>query len=172
MKIFNLKSVAAMTTFLCIVGVTAAQANSNKAEDFIKKASMGNLFEIESSKIALKRSQNADVKQFAQQMIDDHSNVSSDLETTVQNAGKNKVLIKKTLDDKHQKIIDKLQKVASKDFDKEYVDEQNDAHKDAVKLFKDYSESGDDNTLKDFATKNLPTLEDHQHKIKAMKDAM
>jgi putative membrane protein len=171
-KFNSLKSAALITTFLCATHISFAEAKSNKTADFISKASTSNMFEIESSKLATSKSQNEDIKKFAQDMINDHGNVGSELESAVKTSGQDSILIKKSLDSKHQKKLDKLKSSSGKDFDKEYVDDQNDAHKDGVKLFKDYSEKGEDATLKDFAAKTLPTLEQHQQRIKEIKDAM
>jgi putative membrane protein len=169
---FSLKSVTLMTALLCMTSIYTAQANANKTEDFVTKASVSNLFEIESSKVALNKSQNNDIKQFAQHMIDDHTSAGSELESSVREAGIDNTLIRKTLDNKHKKLMDKLQKASQKDFDKQYVNEQMDAHKEAVKLFKDYSDDGDDATIKAFADKTLPVLEQHNQRIKEIKDAM
>ena len=40
---------------------------------FVAQAAFGNMFEIESSKLALERSKAGPVKAFAQRMVDDHS---------------------------------------------------------------------------------------------------
>ncbi len=161
-----------ITISLCLIAIYAAEANTNKVKDFVEKASSGNLFEIESSKLALTKSTNADVKNFAQSMVDDHAIVGTDLESTISAAGVDKSFVRKTMDKQHMKLYDKLQKTSAQNFDKEYVKLQIDAHKDTVKLFKDYSENGDDPTLKEFATRNLPTLEQHEQRIKEIKDAM
>ena len=69
-------------------------------------------------------------------------------------------------------MLTKLQKAAAKDFDKKYLDDQADAHKDAIKLFKDYEKHGTNTDLKSFAGKNLPTLEDHHKQAKDLKSSV
>ena len=51
----------------------AAWAQGMTAQDFVNQAASGGLFEVQSSELALQRSQNADVQQFANQMITDHT---------------------------------------------------------------------------------------------------
>ena len=140
---------------------------SDSAQDFVTKAAIAGKFEIESSKIALNRSQNPQVKQFAQMMIDDHTRASDQLKATVQSNPN--VQLPAGLDKKHQKMIDKLNSVDAKKFDKTYVDMQTKAHKEAVSLFKDYAHSGKDQSLKDFAANTLPVLQGHLDHVKQVK---
>ncbi|MCE3232331.1 MAG: hypothetical protein K0R98_588 [Rickettsiaceae bacterium] len=169
---FLLKTVVLAIIIFCFVVVLKTEAKSIEAKDFIEKASISNLFEIESSKVALKKSQNNNITEFAQHMIKDHLTLGSELESTMQETGLDASFIKGTLDKKHNKILSKLQKKSIKDFDKEYVSVQIDAHKDAIKLFQDYSKNGDSLTLRNFAKKKLPLLEQHYEKAKKVKSAL
>lgn len=166
MRKINILSVA---TIVALLLVNSAKADKLTSDEFVQKASMGNQFEIESSKVAKDRSKNENVRQFAERMITDHANAASELETAVASANMDTSLIATSLDKKHQDIISKLQKSSDKDFDKKYISEQQDAHKDAVKLYKDYERNGDNATLKSFAGKTLPTLEEHQKEVKNLK---
>ncbi len=49
-----------------------ADAAIRKAQDFVNAAGQANLVEIRTSEMALQKSKNADIKAFAQKMIDDH----------------------------------------------------------------------------------------------------
>jgi len=51
---------------------------------------------------------------------------------------------------------------AATDFQAAYVDAQVRAHDDTVVLFQSFAENGPDGSLKDFATKTLPTPQQHQ----------
>jgi putative membrane protein len=150
-----------------ICALVAASANAAPtAQDFVTKASIAGRFEIESSKLALTKSSNPDVKAFAQQMIDDHTQASQDLAVAAKPSGAQPA---DALDDKHQKKLDKLNDLSGKKFDKEYISCQTKAHKKAVSLFSDYAKSGDDASLKDFASKTLPTLQGHLDHVKKLK---
>lgn len=140
-----------------------------KPDEFVQKASVANMFEIETSKLALTRSTNADVKAFAQHMIDDHTAAGTNLKATADKAGYG-ANVASTLDEKHQKKLDKLTKEDAEDFDDEYVDAQESAHKKAVKLFKSYADDGDNADLKGFAAQTLPTLEAHKTEVQALED--
>src|SRR5690349_10548755 len=81
---------------------TGTQAtHTQSVDDFVTKASVANEFEIESSKLALEKSQNKKVRDFAQHMIDDHSKAGEELKSTVSDASLDTATVKETLDDKH-----------------------------------------------------------------------
>jgi predicted outer membrane protein len=63
------------------------------------------------------------------------------------------------LDPSTQTKLDNLRGLNGQDFTKQYLDDQVGAHKDAVSLFQRYGKSGDNTTLKSWATETLPTLQ-------------
>ena len=142
-------------------GVNQALGVASNTQDFVNLAGQSDMLEIESSKLALHKSDNAKTKTFAQQMIDDHTKTSTELKGLVA-GGKEKVNPPPTtLDKTHQAKLDKLTKLQGKDFTKQYDDMQVSAHKDAVSLFERYSKDGDNADLKAFAGKTLPKLQEH-----------
>lgn len=156
--------IAALTFPLC------AQAAST--EDFVKNAAMAGMFEIQSSQLALNQSQNSDVKSFSQQMISDHTKISDDLKSVLSQSSAPNMVLPAQLDDKHQGMLDHLQKVAGTGFDHDYAKDQIAGHEEAVSLFKDYAKSGDDPKLKDFAGQTLPTLQMHLEHAKALQSTL
>lgn len=146
---------------------SASAMGSHAAVDFIRKAAVGNEFEIESSKLALQKSQNDNIQHFAQQMVDDHGKAGEDLTATAAKA--NLGAPNMALDHKHQRMLDKLNAATGTEFDRLYLKEQVKAHDEAVSLFKDYSQHGDNDAMKSFASNTLPTLQEHQEKVTQMK---
>jgi putative membrane protein len=143
---------------------TAAYAKEMTPQEFVTTASIANKFEIDTSKLALQKSQRSDVKEFAQKMIDDHTAAGEKMKEAIADSSSKPTPADK-LDTKHQALYDKLDKAPSVAFDKEYVTAQEDAHKDAVKLFGNYSKNGSDPSIKDFAAKTLPTLKMHKEHV-------
>jgi len=140
--------------------------NPDTPQDFVTKAGVANMFEIEEAKVAVKTAKNPDVKKFAQQMITDHTKAGNDMKAVV--AKLSGVTAPTALDDAHQSKIDDLKKKTGDDFDQDYVSDQKDAHNEAVNLFKNYADNGTDPNLKDFAAKTLPTLQAHKDMIDKM----
>lgn len=153
-----------IVTVFFFVGLLAGAAAASKSTDhFVKNAAIGNQFEIESSRLALKNSRNDKVREFAQKMIDDHKRIGDDMKAALSSSGLAEP--SPSLDADHQKIMDKLEKYTNKDFDKYYIGAQTDAHDDAIALFSDYSKTGDDQDLKNFAAQDLPIIQGHRDHI-------
>jgi putative membrane protein len=147
---------------LALAGGAFADDDKAKSGDpdktFVKKAAVGGLFEVKSSQLAEQRGTGAGAKTFARHMVEDHSKANKELESL---AAKKGLELPKELDDKHQKVMDKLSGLSGEEFDREYMTAQVKAHKEAVKLFEDQSKGGQDADLKAWATKTLPTLREH-----------
>lgn len=136
-----------------MLGITPATA------DFVKEAASSDMFEIQSSQLAAERG-DAPTKAFATQMITDHQKTTGELKGMVQ-GGTVKADIPNEMLPSHQKMLDGLKDKNGADFAKAYHDDQVTAHKEAVNLFQRYSKGGDNDALKTWAGKTLPTLEHH-----------
>lgn len=165
----TIKTLALTALTVAAFAPQAHAIGTPKADEFVQKASVSNLFEIESSKLALTRSTNADVKAFAQKIIDDHTAAGAKLKT-IADANGLSASVATTLDKKHQKELDELKAEDANDFDEEYADEQQDAHRKAVKLFDKYAKDGDHAALKAFAAETLPTLQAHKDHANTLED--
>ncbi|SEP70210.1 putative membrane protein [Faunimonas pinastri] len=131
------------------------------AQKFVDMAGPSNQFEIDSSQSALEKAKSPELKQFAQQMITDHGKAADDMQMALQS--EQGVTAPSGLDKKHQQELDQVN--SAKNFDKAYTTAQVKAHKEAVALFTQYSESGEDGALKTFAAQTLPTLKMHYKMI-------
>lgn len=140
--------------------------NPDTPQDFVTKAGIANMFEIEEAQVAVKAAKNPDVKAFAQKMITDHTKAGTEFKAVV--AKISGVTAPTALDDAHQSKLDDLKKKTGDDFDQDYVSDQKDAHNEAVSLFKNYADNGTDPDLKAFAAKTLPTLQAHKDMIDKM----
>jgi putative membrane protein len=136
---------------------TATEALNQEDQTFVKEAGMGGMAEVELSKLAQK-SENADVKNFADRMIRDHTKANQELTTIATGLG---VDVPKALDPEHERMRQKLQGLHGKSFDEQYMQGMVEDHNKVVKLFKDEERSGSNNALKQFAQKTLPVLQHH-----------
>jgi len=142
-------------------GVNSALGLTPKTEDFVRQVAISDMFEIESSKLAQQKAANAQVKTFAGQMVTDHGKTTTELKGLV-SGGKVKASLPTAMDSSHQSMLDKLKGLNGADFDKEYVSNQQSAHKDAVDLFERYAKGGDNADLKAWAGKTVPALKHHK----------
>jgi putative membrane protein len=142
---------------------SAAQtAPVTQPQDFADKAASANMFEIESSKLALQAVEDADVKAFAQKMIEDHSAAGEKIK---QAATDENVTVPTEMGQMEQAMLTDLKSMTGAEFQKAYVDDQVKGHDQAVALFQGYADGGPDGALKDFAAATLPTLQEHQSMI-------
>lgn len=156
---------AALAALAVLVTDVLAADIPKKTQDFIDKAAVANKFEIDTSKLAQKYGENAEVKKFADQMIADHTKIGQDFHAALKDASIEPP--SEMLDATHMAKYVKLRIFTTeRGFDSAYVDEQLGAHERAVGLFKDYAATGPTPALKDFASKTLPTLEHHLASIK------
>lgn len=121
---------------------------------FTTQAANGNMLEIQTSQLAAGRSQNDEVNQFAQRMIQDHTKAADRLKSIAD-------MVPTELDQQHASTLADLRKVNGPQFDRQYVQLQLTAHRDAIQLYQRYAQNGDDKDLKQFASELLPTLRDH-----------
>lgn len=140
-------------------GVNSLLGVAPKTQDFVTEAAIGDMFEIQSSRLAAERSDEA-TKAFAKRMVADHEKTSGELKALVQ-GGQVKAELPAALDSSHAKKLDTLKGLQGNDFTKQYHSDQAKAHKDAVDLFKRYADGGENAELKTWAAKTLPHLEEH-----------
>jgi putative membrane protein len=133
-------------------------ALSQQDKDFVKDAAEGGMAEVELSKIA-EKSENPEVKRFAERMVQDHTAANAELTTIAAGLGAE---LPKALDPEHQKIRDQLRNMHGKAFDQQYMRVMVEDHNQAVKLFRQENSSIREAQLKQFTQKTLPTIEQHQ----------
>lgn len=140
-------------------GVNSLIGVAPTSQDFVTQAVISDMFEDQSSKLALEKSDEK-TKAYAQKMIEDHKKTSDELKSVVQ-TGDMKLNLPTALDSSHQSKLDKLKSLSGEDFTRQYHDDQVTAHKNATDLYKRYAEGGDNAALKAFAIKTKPHLDEH-----------
>ena len=136
-------------------GVNSVLGVTPTTKDFVTKAAISDMFEIQSSKLAEERT-TGPTKTFAEKMIKDHTKTTSELKPLAQKAHVDPPM---ALDDTHKQMLDNLSGMKGDDFPKEYHAEQDTGHKDAVSLFERYSKGGENAEIKAWAGKTLPDLQ-------------
>ena len=137
-------------------------------QEFADKAASSNLLEIQSSELAIERSSDAEIVEFAEQMIVDHTAAGDEMMAAAQQDG---ITPTTTLAPDHQTILDRLEAAEDDAFDQAYVEAQITAHDEAVALFETFATGDPDGALKAFAVQTLPTLVQHQEHIHSIAEA-
>jgi putative membrane protein len=142
-------------------GVTAADRNAAAdASDrgFIMKAAEGGLAEVKLGELAQQKATAQDVKDFGKRMVDDHSKANTELQQLAQNKN---IEVPTELKGEQKEHYDKLAKMSGKDFDRAYIKHMVKDHDEDIAEFKKEARDGKDPDVRNWASKTLPTLEEH-----------
>ena len=138
-------------------GGTSSTA-SPEDKEWVAQAGLAGLAEVQMGNLALQKAQNADVKAFAQRMVTDHTKANEEL---VQLTSAKGLTLATELSGEPKAGLDHLQSLSGAEFDKAYMQHMVADHNKAVALFTTGSTSAQDADIKAFATKTLPTLQEH-----------
>lgn len=147
------------------VGAVSAATLGRTTEGFVTGAAIGDMYEIEAGRMASTMATNADLKAFGQQMVTDHTRMSSELRTAAGAASG--VTIPAAMDERRQGMIDNLRQAGDR-FDAVYRDQQIAAHEEALTLARTYAEAGDNAALRAHAAAGAPMIENHLQAVRAI----
>jgi putative membrane protein len=147
-------------------GEQTGMANmSSQDRNFLMDAAMGGMMEVELGGLATQKGASDAVKQFGQRMVDDHGKANQELMSLASTKG---VTLPTELDEKHRAHVTKLSNLSGAEFDREYSKMMLSDHNKDVSAFEKESTKGADADLKAFATKTLPTLQEHLQMARAL----
>jgi putative membrane protein len=124
--------------------------------------------EVELGKLATEKASSEQVKKFGQRMVDDHTKAGDELKGIASNKG---IQVPEKLSAKDQMTKERLSKLSGEQFDKAYMNDMVKDHTQDVADFKRESTSGTDSDVKEYASKTLPTLQDHLRQAKEVAPA-
>jgi len=155
-----------------VVGQTsAATMGANTVGGFVTGLATGNMYELESAKVAAAKSTNADVKALAAMITKDHTAAGEKLMAAAPAAAPD-VTIPTTLDERRKGLIDNLNAATPGDFDKVYLGQQVAAHNETLTLLNGFSGNTDAPALSSLAQELIPTVTAHRDRAQALLDAM
>jgi len=126
---------------------------------FILKAAGSGMFEVQAAQLATTRATSSDVKSFAGMLVDHHTKANDELTKLANAKG---VELPAAPPRGMRKDIEDLGKKKDQEFDREFVRQIGiKAHEKDIKLFEKAGKDLKDPELKAFATKTLPTLQQH-----------
>jgi len=158
----KLKHTLAPAIFLALTGL-AGSALAQKIEgadaSMLKDIAAANIAEVESGKVALEKSKSAEIKKFAQMMVDDHTKGLADVQALAKAKG---VDLPDGPDLKHKAVMVEFKALQGATFDSRYVKQAGVGdHEATEKLLKKTQAEARDADLKALATKMLPIVQGH-----------
>jgi putative membrane protein len=153
---------AVVTALLLNATVSGAQTAAKNAtlsadSSFIATTGSLGLLQLQLGKLAQEKGSNAAVKDFGKRMVDEYAKLNEELAAGAKQAAyPAPVLLRQ-----HQQILDRFVSTGRSSFDKKYMAEMVSEHQEAARLFQQESERGKVTSLKELASKLLPTVQQH-----------
>ena len=154
---------AAVAALMLSATVGPAQAASQQAavasdSSFIQMAGSLALLQVRLGKLAEEKGSSPVVKDFGKRMQADYAKASEELATGAkQSAYPALVMLRQ-----HQQVVERFVGASRSSFDKKYMAEMLKQHGEAVRVFQQESEGGRVASLKQLASRLLPTVQQHQ----------
>jgi len=148
---------------------TAAAQTPTDGQGYVTMAGASDLFEIQSSELALEKSQNAEIREFAQMMIDHHTKTTEQVTAAARAAGMTPSAPQ--LNSMQRDMMTQLQSASGADFDRMYIDQQRQAHQMALALHQTFAEQGDTPQLQEVARTAVPIIEQHMTEAQGLNAA-
>jgi putative membrane protein len=136
----------------------SSQADVRADRKFIREVAADNMLEISLGELAAQRAQNVNVKRFAQRIVADHrrqqdawmSMVARNDQEMTPGMGKN-----------HRKKLEKLQKVSGREFDRAFMTQMVQDHKDYIDYFEREGRSAHSSQVRQLVERDLPGMKNH-----------
>ncbi len=146
-----------------------SNTSSNPDQQFVSDAAKGNRAEIELGKMVESKAKDPSVKSFARMMVNDHTKALNELQQIAQS---NSWSVPEGIPEDAQDMKTKLSSESGKQMEKDYMDGMVQDHQKDVKDFQDASQNVQNNDLKQWATKTLPTLQKHLQRAQQIDSKM
>lgn len=149
--------------------VTTPDMSNMDDANFLMTAASSNMLEIELGKMAVQNASDQKVKDFGQMMVDHHTKAHQELMTL---ASQSNTTLPQTMMPMHQEMVQKLSGKTGTDFDEDYMDTMETAHKMDIAMFEAKSSNATDQNVKAFAAKLLPELQKHRQMATDLEDTV
>ena len=150
-----------LASFVYAQGTQPSSANSNASsqdQQFLMKAAQGGMAEVALGRLAEKNASNSSVKQFGERMVQDHTKANDQAKSLASQKG---VTLPASMNSKDEALERTLSSKTGSDFDKAYITAMLKDHKEDIAEFQNEANSGIDRDIKAWASKTLPTLQEH-----------
>lgn len=144
------------------MGAAGMNAGPAMDKEFVKKALEGNMAEVQMGQLALEKSSDDQVKQFAQRMVDDHGKMLDQLKPAAQAMG---VKVPDGPSKGAMKSMDKMKALSGDAFDQAYIKDMVKDHKKDSSEFKQEAQSTQNPQLKQLVTEASQTIDSHLQQI-------
>jgi putative membrane protein len=153
------RDTAAVVTDTTAVGGNVVAYSDANAVAFLQTVNTG---EVEAATLAKTKATDAEIKAFARQMETDHTTMKNEVAETAQRLGLSTTATDEDVLEDHQEDMRELNEAAAgNDFDDKYIDEQVEAHKNALDKIDDAIEKTQNAEFKALLQKARGAVDGH-----------
>ncbi|MBC5994944.1 DUF4142 domain-containing protein [Pontibacter cellulosilyticus] len=134
---------------------------------FAAEAVSANMLLVQLSDAAVNKGVSPEVKNFAQRAESTHRQMNNELEDV---ARQTDIVLPQTLGNADQKIYDELMEKEGIAFDVAFIRTMREQHKELLRRYDDIAENGTTMELKQFASRQLPLLRQHEEATERLEE--
>ncbi|MEG3933618.1 MULTISPECIES: DUF4142 domain-containing protein [unclassified Microcoleus] len=146
-------------------GETSPNSLSSRDRTFVMQAGQLGMLEVELGRLAVQRGSSASVKQYGQEMVEEHTQANKELMQLVM---QKQVELPTEMSTQNTALMKRLSGLSGRSFDTAYKQAMIESHNQAIALFQAQSQQGQDPELKAWATQKLPNLQAHLQMVNQM----
>lgn len=146
-------------------GNMGMEANASADQAYVQNAAASDMFEIETSKLALQKAAMPSVKTYAQMMIDEHTKSTNELKAACCSGA----AIPAPLPADKQAKVDALKNLSGAEFDRQYLADQRSGHQETLAKVNAYLAAAPAGPLKDHASKVTGVVQKHLNSLEKIK---
>ncbi|MGK7389064.1 MAG: DUF4142 domain-containing protein [Candidatus Cyclobacteriaceae bacterium M2_1C_046] len=133
----------------------------DETHQFLVNTTSSSKLEVQLGQLAADKAQNEEVKDIAQQLVEEHKNANDKLQNVAQQLDFN---IPEMMKEEHREKVEELQNVSGNEFDSKYIGMVIDLHNKDIDKFQNMQDKVEVQELKDWIGQTLPKLKDHKQR--------
>lgn len=160
------------TMLLISTGLMAEQKGSplnSRDEQFVQHEAATGALTVQFGELGARKAQSTDVKAFASMIVTEHTKLNAEL---IQMAANKGVDIPTAVDSQKANTLEKLEKATGAEFDKLFLAELQNGHKQCVSSLEEASKKSQDEDLKKWVDRTLPLLRKHHTRINELSSSV
>jgi putative membrane protein len=151
---------------LTATGNMGTEATASADMAYVQNAATSDMFEIQTSQLALEKAAMPSIKTYAQMMIDEHGKSSAELKAAAGQAG---IPAPAALPADKQAKVNALRSLSGAEFDRQYLADQRSGHQETLAKVNAYLAAAPAGPLKDHASKLTGVVQKHLNSLEKIK---
>ena len=136
---------------------------------FAAEAASASMLEVQLGGAALEKAVSPEVKEIAQEMVQANQQMLNELQEV---AMQSNFVLPSTLGSRHHELYEEITASSGIAFDLAYINRLAKQHNELVERYEDIAENGQVMELKQYASKQLPLLRQHQQTVEALEETI